>query len=561
MLTRRERREELAMEEFINAFIDAYFNNLEVGTFTFLDEIYRIFAVRIAELREVMKVKLSYPDEHSIVRSDLYSTLFEKAKLAADLSYRMIPEAFERIGQVANNLIERSESLTAQLTVCDDIVKALEGSLKKKVSITSVKNEILVYDTIGTDTKIIEGDLSVDRRAGVVVLGIKDTTEIDFSIEEVKYDKPKGTMKAPKVGDMTWDNIENGYFTSRSFSSAPLLESERTMDIKRMVDNDFETSYLVEYNTTSDRDALNMNLELSFDLGRVDILSIVVDPGDYESVTTSSVVLPSLTKIITRGERTTEDITDIVTDNIVEMKGTSAGTVEAEITHKRPDIYPIGSFFLCRNSIDRLSIVLSSEKPQEIFYPEKVVRDVSGNLLHRFNYFETLVLNRYEPLVGHLNPREFYTAAELAEMNEISNVGHTVLDKKRNLFRYFIGVKELRLLRATYKTEGECTTANLNDTNKKVAGVELYVNERIPKETSIIYSISINRVNWHEIAPQGRVDSGGAPRRIVFHGFEATIGDKLVDLEAESMYLKINMTGTGSESPVINAYALRIKLL
>ena len=561
MLTRKDRRQELAMETFISAFTNAYFTNMDSGQFAFLDEIYRSFAQRTNELREIMEVDLDYLDDYTIVRSDVYLMMFNKARLAADLSYRMIPESFERLNTVANNLLEMSEALTSSLTVCDDMVKALEGNLKRKVSVNSIKDELLHYDTIGTETSLMEGSLSVDKRAGAITLGVLGTESVTFSINSVAVDRSKGTMDIPEIGDKTWDNIDNGYFTSRTFSTYPLLENTDTRDVQRMKDQDMETSYLVEYNTNSDRESLSMNIELSFNIGRVDVMNIVVDPGDYNSVSTSSVILPSLTKVTSRHNGDTEDITDMATNNIIELRGTSAGSTEAEITHKRPDVFPIGSFYLAKKDINGLNIVLTADKPQEIYYPEKEVRDVSGNLLHGFNYFETLVLNKYEPPSGYMNPRLFYSNSEVAEMNRIVETGHTVEDTRKSLFRYFVGIKEIELLRLTYLTIGEAVTNNLNSSGRTIAGVELYVNEYIPEGSTITYQLSTNRIEWYDVSPQGRADSGSTPRRLIFGGLEVEAGDKEIPITTETIYLKVKMTGDGTESPVLKAYAVRIKLI
>jgi hypothetical protein len=328
-----------------------------------------------------------------------------------------------------------------------------------------------------------------------------------------------------------------------------------------MKDQDMETSYLIEYNSKSDRESMSMNIELSFDVGRVDIMNLVIDPGDYNSVSTSSVILPSLTKVTSRSEGETEDVTDMATNNIIELKGTSAGAIEAEITHKRPDVFPIGSFYLAKSNIDGLNISLTAERPQEVYYPEKEVRDVSGNLLHRFNYFETLVLNKYEPPLGHINPRVFYTDSEIAEMNEVAETGHTVEDRRRILYRYFVGVKEIELLRMAYMTEGETVTTNLNSSGNNIAGVDLYVNEYLPEGSDVMYQLSTDRVEWHDISPQGRAESGDMPRRLVFKGLDVEAGDKEIPIDTKTIYLKVKMTGDGTESPALKAYAVRIKLI
>lgn len=561
MITRKERATRSATERFVDTFVTTYFSNLSSDQFTYLDGVYRTIANRIAQLRDVRDIKLNYLDDYSIVKKDIYETLFNKSLLLADLNYRMIPEVFSDLNRIYNNVIEGAENLSKQITVAEDIVKTLEGSLKQKVSISSIKNEVLIYDTIGSSTYVSEGTLAKDKRAGLVTLGINKTEYIPFKIKNVIVNKDKGTMSRPLIGDLTWDNINNGYFTSRSFSDSPLFENSSTSDINRMSDQNMETSYLVEYNSDDDREELKMGIELEFDTGRIDMINVVVDPSDMVSVMTSSVILPKMTRILTHGKEDVEDVTSKSMDNTIEANGYVLGETETDISHKRPDIYPTGSFFISTNDISSLTMELTSDEPQEIFYPEKIIKDGSGNILHKFNYFETLVLNKYQPPLEYVGPTEFYTPQEITELGEIEATGSDIHDERNHIFRYFIGIKEIQLLRLTYASEGSIITADLNTSGKKIAGADLFVNEYVPEGTEIHYYYSADTVDWFEIAPGSRVDIGDLPRRIVFQGFDVLRGDLLIPTVTTSLFLKIEMKGTGDITPVLKSYAARIKLM
>lgn len=561
MITRKERATRSATERFVDTFVTTYFSNLSSDQFTYLDGVYRTIANRIAQLRDVRDIQLNYLDDYSIVKKDIYETLFNKSLLLADLNYRMIPEVFSDLNRIYNNVIEGAENLSKQITVAEDIVKTLEGSLKQKVSLSSIKNEVLIYDTIGSSTYVAEGTLAKDKRAGLVTLGINKTEYIPFKIKNVIVNKDKGTMSRPLIGDLTWDNIKNGYFTSRSFSDSPLFENSSTSDINRMSDQNMETSYLIEYNSDDDREELKMGIELEFDTGRIDMINVVVDPSDMVSVMTSSVILPKMTRILTHSKEDVEDVTSKSMDNAIEANGYVLGETETDISHKRPDIYPTGSFFISTNNISSLTMELTSDEPQEIFYPEKIIKDGSGNTLHKFNYFETLVLNKYQPPLEYVGPTEFYTPQEITELGEIEATGNDIHDERNHIFRYFIGIKEIQLLRLTYASEGSIITADLNTSGKKIAGADLFVNEYVPDGTEIYYYYSADTVDWFEIAPGSRVNIGDLPRRIVFQGFDVLRGDLLISTVTTSLFLKIEMKGTGDITPVLKSYAARIKLM
>lgn len=562
MLTRRDIGKKSVIEKFVDNFISTYFGNLSINQFTYLDEIYRVLASRLSELGRLGSIDINYPDDYTIVKSVLYKKLFNDARLIASVAYNIIPETYEQCNSVINNIVEQAESISLQLNTCKTMVDTIEGTLKRKLSITSIKDEILQYDTISVNTFLQPGDLTIDKRAGYLTLGIANGIEIPFKIKNIEYNRTKGIRLSPKIGGFTWDFITNGYFTSRTFSSSPLFENEYTKDHNRMLDGDLETSYMVEYNSDDNRESMKINLDIEVEKGRVDLINIVADPGDNTSVITSSVVLPKINRLlIEKDDKIQIDKTEDALNNIINLNNISVGEIEGGIRHTAPDIYPTGSFIISENNINKINIEFVCDKPQEVSYPEKIVKDITGNTLHRFNYFETLVLDKYTPPVTHIDPKEYYTISEISELHDIMESGYNSYNENQSLYRYFIGIKELQLLRFNYHSKGNVKTHNLNSSGKRIAAVDLFVNEIIYEGTEIHYYFSTNTVDWNEISPQGRVNNLDLPKRIVFEGFETISTDLLLSEKPVKIYLMIEMNGTGGITPILKAYAVRIKFI
>ena len=129
------------------------------------------------------------------------------------------------------------------------------------------------------------------------------------------------------------------------------------------------------------------------------------------------------------------------------------------------------------------------------------------------------------------------------------------------MFRYFIGIKEIKLHGFSFTTEGEAITYNLNDSGKELASVDIHVNETVPEGTAIQYFFSTDRTEWIEVVPTSRHDVGELPRRVVFNGFEAVAGDMVVDQTTDKIFLRILMTSSTASTPVLKSYAVRLKLL
>lgn len=564
MISRRARHRTYAADTFIQNSLAILINSLQVESFTYVDEIFTLLAQRISALGDMGNLKLRLLDERNFPEGAFFTRFFSELRELSDFNFQCIPDCYSDLNGIANEIIARSEQISTALKSCSDLINVVEGNIKRRSALSSIKDEILFYDTIGNGTLLKTGTLTIDKRSGSLLLPIASSNEIEYTIEEIICNKPRGSLGTVRKGDSTWKNISNGYFHSRLFSDSPVLENLDITRPERMKDGDLETSFLVEYNSFLEETPLEMNLKLRLvSPQKVDMMEIAVEPPDQISGLSGGSHLPQVEELIvsdTGGNR--ENLIQEMTDNRIAVKGCFIGAVESGIAHRPPDVYPTANYVLSRPSVSEIDLRFSCPVPQLISYPEKVIRNSSGSVIRRFNYFETLVLNKYEAPGGHPDPKDFYTEQEIADMaGEIySNV--VVEDERIALYRHCIGLKELRLVTHTFATEGEIISANLNSEAREIAGAQIYALESIPVGTGIRYFLSTDLKTWVEISPENRREHGSLPIRLVYDSsLESETGDLSVGMMSKTLYLKITMSGRLQRTPVLKAYAVRIKLI
>lgn len=564
MISRREKYRNQVITTYIKNYLKYYISNIEIDSLTFLDELYLMIAQRIAEIGNIGSVNFKYIDEYEFVKSEHFTNIIKEVRAISDFSFQIVPNIYSELEIVSNTILELSEELTADIENCNKLMETAESSIKRQTAMSSVKNEIIVYDTIGDRFSSSAGTLTVDKRSGSIFLNVISTYNIPFTINSADCNREKGIINKPSKGDTTWRNITNGYFNSRTFSAVPLFENEEYSDINRMKDDDIETSYMVEYNSFTKSSPLELNINISPDeTGRIDAIELSVDPSDIESVLSTSLSLPILNKlVVTDNKGITKDVSTSILDNTIKIERTVIGTVEKKVTYQSPDIYPVVNYNINNENIDNIIINLNLVIPQEIWYPEEVIKDSFDNSVYRFNYFETLIIGGYEPSDNHLDPRDYYTTSEIAEIISHRLSNKYLFQDKIHLFRYFIGIKEIKLMRYTYNTTGNIISSNLNDSGKLISGIQIYVNEIIPEGCSISYYISFDTNEWYQILPDNRDKSIDIPSRILLYDdISNTKYDKVIDIESSTVYLKIEMTGAQQETPILKSYAVRIKTL
>lgn len=533
----------------------------KASNFTFLDEMYRALAARMAAIRGYGSLRHDHVRDDDFVDSELFNELARGIQALSDTALLTIPGIYETLQASADQIVESAEDLTKRMSVCDDIIRKAEGNIKRKISVRSVKDEALVYDNLRSFEYITEGDLSIDRRTGFATLAVERSEEIPFTVEDVRVNVGKGELKAAVYNGLTWESVVDGYFHDRTFSENPVFENAGDADCASMSDGNLETRYLVEHNVLSETEPLTLRLSIAPPAGRIDACILTVQPADTESTLSSVVALPHLSQFAVRTASGQENMTRDLTDRRIKLRETVIGVDSPAIVHQDTDIYPTASYFLNREGIDRITIELSAPVPQEIYFPEKVVKNSVGDTLYRLNYLETLVMNGYEPGEGRRNPRDDFSDQELTRLARMIESGFTVEDEKIRLLRYSIGVKEISLKRYVFAPRSEGISVNLNASGRNLASVELYTSELLPAGTDIRYYVSADRVLWHELLPVGRAYNPDIPQRIVFEGIDEREGDLVLGMTVKDLYLKVVMTGSEQRTPVLKAYAVKLKLL
>jgi len=564
MISRKEQYKKSVLETYVINFLTSYLAGIDPASLTYIDEIYQIAAARVAEIRKMGTVTFNPIDQWDWVNSEYYRLFIGGIRRISEFNLMAIPELYAEMQDLSNSIITISEGLSKKIATCEEISKVVEGVLHRRTAVTSVKDEMLVYDTMGAQCLIVNGTLAVDRRAGSVTLGVASEQELNYSVSAIRVDKPKGVIDWDKLalGCSTWFPISNGFFNSRIFGNNPLFENDAMRDPGRMKDGDLETSFLVEYNTFSE-DALNVTIELALPNTRVDAIEIVFDPADGAVSLANSLPLPDLMNmgLIENGGKVS-NVTDLVMDNTITIKGAAIGRRETQIEHRAPDPFPVASILLNRPNVEGIVMTLQANCSQDTYYVEKAVRDARGVDIKQFNYFETLILNKYDPPAGFYDPKLSFNTIEKNELAGQMYSDLYLVDKNIHLRRYAMAIKDMKVLQRTYVTNGTSTTENLNSTSRKIAGVDLYVNEIIPTQCSIRYFFSPDQNTWYEISPQTRADARSLPRRILFSGDILPEQEDLVVIcDTNKVYLKVTMDGVAQRTPILKAYAARIKLI
>jgi len=607
LLTRKEKADLTRTEEYVRERIERTIKGISTGDVTFLDEIYYLIDARVEGLDNIGNVDVPFIDDQTPVETSLYNTLSEDIRELSELNIETIKDVFDGMNDVYNDIYSAGESITNSLSSCSELLSKVEGNLKRKMSLVSVKDEVTVlamdnainigssfvpstsedsetsnaisaeeagaiYSGLGDATaeeveEQGENSLIVDQNGGFITLDSDSIEIIDYSIDDITFNMPKGKISKPRsniVDAKTFDFVQNGYFNSRIFSTDPVFENQYSSSTNALTDGDLGTTYLAEYNSLSSRTPLimNMMLDVTDNNGnprRVDHILVELSPGYRTSILSMDVKTPKLSKLSVDQV----DVSSEVLDNSVYIQGTRVGnTRNRGFKTAVGTTYPVGSYLISKPNVRNISIGITADLPEDIFYPEKVLKGPTGNILRTMNYFETLILNGYEPPTGCPDPRDLFSMYQISSLEAEENAAYETYDQSIGLYRYFIEISDITLYSISYKTSGKIVIGNLNqNVDKKVASIELYTNETIPEGTTIRYYISSDKVQWYEIKPVNRASSSDLPTRIVYTNISSKDGDLFVNIDSSGVYMKIEMTGDGTVTPKIKAYAARIKLV
>ncbi len=378
-------------------------------------------------------------------------------------------------------------------------------------------------------------------------------------MDSVVCNRTSGALVKGLYGRRTVDCLQNGYFTSRVFSTFPLLTQSNEIASSALCDSDLATAMDIEYNSFANNTPLVVTVKLRPSRPSVGVAYLLGNPGDMTAVSQSAGSLPLLTRMSVKPlGAASQDLTAQLQDNRIDIQSIQVGDIEQQFSHAAGDPYPSCTCVLNRNNVELLEFEISATYPQIIFYPEIVAKGQSGNTVKRFNYFESLLLSGYRAPEGYVDPSTLFTDSQRSLLYETYAAAIETVQESIRLYRYFIGLKEIQLVDPVYSTTGETVSKNLNTSGRKIAAADLFVSDSVPEGTSISYMFSHDLINWYEMLPSNR--TGDGTKRLVFTDLDVTAGDMKVDADTADLYLKITMAGTSKLTPVLKAYAVRIKL-
>ena len=562
MITRKVKMIRTKCEQFIKDMIGSVISSISISDVYFLDEIYSTLESKLNTIRKFGKVDIPLIRDTDIVEPSIYNKMAYQVKENSSFAMVTLPEMYSELNNINLDVMNMAEEMNTTFSNCDDMILQAEAYLKRKIALASVKDEVTIYDSFGYNSMFSTGSLSIDKRSGSLMLMTGESETIEYTIDSIKVNKDKGSISKPHDKNNTLDFVKNGYFFSRTFATSPAFETDTDTDVAKLSDGRNDSTYSLEYNSFSQDESLEVTITVVPKTQAVDIVNLILDRGDSNAVVSAHYCPVDLVSFQTLKSGNIIEHSERLTDNRIFIKGVAIGEKELSIAMSRDDTTPVASYYIPDKSAEKITITLVSKVPQTIFYPEKVVIGDSGNIIHRFNYFETLILNRYEPPYLRLDPKSFYSRDDMEKAEKIYQSASSSYDDHILMYRYHVSVKELELKRLSFIASGESISENLNKSERYIGSVELYVNEYIPSGTSIKYMISADQKSWYDIDPMTRnsISSSDIPSRIIYEGLEPKSNDKLISIHAKKVFLKVIMSG-GVNTPVLKAYSVRIKLI
>ena len=235
VLTRKEKADLTRTEEYVRERIEKTLQGIKSSDITFLDEIYYLIDARVEALDYLSEIRVPVIDEQTPVDSDLYNTLARDMRELSELNLGTIKDVYQGLSDVYNDIYSEGESITSSLAVCNDLLSKAESTLKNKMSLTSIKDEIAVIaiggnigvgndattpslpsldaETEGTEESELEAltmlssseeegpsvevaspelslegeGLSIDQYGGFITLEASEKTRLDYTIKSIDF--------------------------------------------------------------------------------------------------------------------------------------------------------------------------------------------------------------------------------------------------------------------------------------------------------------------------------------------------------------------------------------
>lgn len=479
----------------------------------------------------------------------------QRVRFISQLFYDSIQTLYETIEAIENEIVDQGVVLSGLVTRTNTEMEKVKAGIARAASTTSIKDEVIIYDTFDSNTVFTSNGLALDTDAGLLSLGVTDIRQVGYRIKSVSMRGiPKGSIAESVWGKDTFAAINNGYFHGRTFSSTPRINDTRSSSLSALTDGDLTTAYEVELNTTAILHGgfgMTLTLEPLAECNTF-IASLTVP------TTESTIASPSYELLLDRFYCNDYDYSLVLTDERITTDTIVAGSIAPLWSYGMVSCmssrYPIP---LTRGPVE---VGLCTRTPQLAAFPEIVFLNSENREVYRMNYFETLAVRRVEVPKETTDPRTLFTPEQLSKLaSSVASSRLTVHTELSTVYRYYIGIKELGFALASYATEGSCVSSDLNAAGRKIVGVDIYSSEYIPPGTHIYYAVSVDKEEWIPIVPANRL--GGGNKRVVFStSLDPKEGDVYVPASPGPLYVKISMSGGGYTTPLVRSLIVRMKV-
>ena len=544
--------------------ITEFVDGIARDNLVFLDDIYRHLASRIATL-QYMYLETPEPiTATDMLTSSIFTDRHVYFKNHADHHYLAIPECYDRSNTVVQSLYDNADSLSQQIAQVDAMLENMQALVTNNNMSSSIYDEITVYDTCDQFSLLQTGSLFHDVHAGCIVLPVTNTKRLAYTIQDIAVNQEKGVLTRPSFGDDSYTWLPTGYMTNTTVGVTPVFENEGDASTAMLSDGDPLTMVYRERLSRYPMNPFTMDITITCDAQAVDALRLVCANigSDAKTDDISYAVSVRDCSIRDAGSNIFSSYAAQAIDNRIAINGKSIGTSVTDIVNVAGDMYPGAVLYLGAKNATAIKLKIVNTRSSLVTFKEKVITDSSGQILHTFNYPETLFLNGYVGDGVHATPSEWYDAEDKMKMQELLSSAVTTTDQDRIIYRNAIGIRELELLKCTYATSGEILSSNINSTGKPLASCELYVNHVLPDGCGIEYYLSTDRDQWHQVMPKNLSYTDTDILRVVFDDRLPIIARDLRLIQTvTTLYLKVIMRGTSMTTPVLKAYAVRLKHL
>ena len=537
--------------------------SIDMSQLTFASDVY----TRIAQCIDALKtVYADLPEpllDNDFVTSATFQRLHRFYAANAARIFASIPECYARADVIAKSLFDSGMLISKDISTIDDIIENMQSLVSNINMSSSVYEETVVYDTCDLFSLMRSGSLYRDVHAGCLILPVLSANVVPYTVESIVMSESDGTLTVPVFGQDSCEWISAGVVSLPTIGAQPVFSTTTAADdTSKLSDNDPLTMLYRERVSKYPQKPLSMTVSLSIDTAKLDAFTLLCANNESDNISRDINYPLVIRDVWAQSTDGSGSLNERSIDNRITVNGRSIGTTTTSIVNIAGEMYPGATVYTSLHGATKLRFTIVHERAQLVTIAEKILYNAAGDMIHRFNYPETLLLNGYQGDGVHEHPVSWYTKDERDVMYELTTSAATSSDELVPVYRHAIGLREISLSSCSYAISGEMISDNINGGGTQLASCELFVNAYIPTGTSIAYAFSVDKVTWFPVMPKNAHYADDDTLRIVFDPRLTSLPhDALHEINATSLYLRVTMTGDAAFSPILKAFAVRVKHL